>query len=222
MNKELEIKIVIAEQDLIPAEIKIERDELALLASDIKTVSMAADNALAGQVVVQMRKHVKAIEEMRLTRTRPLLDAQKLLKSFYDNHSEKLNSEIVRLQRLGTNFIESENRRVSEEKKERQSKFQEAQTAQFSAANPVQEMISRRKVQNIIAEPEPEANRAKGQTMKQVLRYEVIDILELVKARPDLCKIEAKASAINAVCNPNLPVPGLKLWFENVGTYTTR
>ena len=92
-----------------------------------------------------------------------------------------------------------------------------------------QQMIANRKleaakanVQAVIAAPEPVMEKAKGQTTKQVLRYEVTDILALVKARPDLCKIEAKASAINSTCHPNLPIPGLKLWFENVSTYTTR
>jgi hypothetical protein len=217
-----EIKIIIQEADLIPADMVTEREQYLLCAGGIKSITTANENSMAGQTVVEMRKHVKAIEEMRTTRTRPLLDAQKLLKGFYDSHSENLLAEISRLQRLGTAYIEAENRRVAEEEAERQREFQEAQQAQFSAQTPAQEMLARRKVNQVINTPEPEVNRAKGQTVKQILCYEVTDLMALVKARPDLCKIEAKTSAIKSTCHPNLPIPGLRLWFENQSIYTTR
>jgi hypothetical protein len=234
-----EIKIVINSVDLIPSDMVTEREQYLLCASGIKSITTPDENSMAGQTVVEMRKHVKAVEEMRVTRTRPLLDAQKLLKGFCDSHTECLLSEIGRLQRLGTAFVESENRRVEAEEKKRREEFEAAQAAQLAlddaarkaseSGSITQQMIANRKlesakinVQEIINAPEPVAIKAKGQTMKQVLRYEVTDIFELVKARPDLCKIEAKASAINSSCHPNHPIPGLKIWFENVSTYTTR
>ena len=234
-----EIKILIQEADLIPAEMILNRNEYLQNADAIKSVTTAEQNQCAGECVVEMRKHVKAIEEMRVTRTRPLLDAQKLLKGFYDSHSENLLAEIGRLQRLGTAFIESENRRVEAEEKKRREEFEAAQRAQFAlddaarkaaeSGSITQQMLANRKleaakvsVQAVINAPEPVMEKAKGQTTKQVLKFEVLDILALVKARPDLCKIEAKASAINSTCHPNLPIAGLKLWFENVSTYTTR
>jgi len=234
-----EIKIVIAEADLIPADMVTEREQYLLCAGGIKSIATADENSMAGQTVVEMRKHVKAIEEMRTTRTRPLLDAQKLLKGFYDSHSENLVNEINRLQRLGTAFVEAENRRVEAEEKKRREEFESAQRAQFAlddaarkaveSGSITQQMIANRKLESaqattqaIINAPEPEVNRAKGQTMKQVLCYEVTDLMELVKHNPQLCKIEPKASAIKSTCHPNLPVPGLRLWFENQSTYTTR
>lgn len=217
-----EIKILINGDDLITPEVSFNRNGLALSAYNIKSVTTAGQNQISGECVVKMRKHVKDVTADRMKRTKILDDAKKLIMDFYGEHCEILETEIKRLTNLGTNFIESENKRVAEEEAERQRKFKEAQEAQFNATTPVQEMIARRKVQNIIATPEPEVQKAKGQSVKQALRYEVTDILELVRHNPQLCKIEVKASAINATCHPNLPVPGLKLWFENVATYTTR
>jgi polyribonucleotide nucleotidyltransferase len=165
-----------------------------------------------------------------------LLDAQKLLKGFYDSHSENLMSEIVRLQRLGTAFVESEQRRVAAEEQKRKDEYEaklkaelDAIAAVRKAATPAQEMIANRKLEvakaattEIINAPEPVMEKAKGQTMKQVLKWEVTDLMELVKHNPQLCKIEPKASAINSTCHPNLKIPGLRCWFENVSTYTTR
>jgi len=234
-----EIKIVINAEDLIPADMVQEREQYLLCAGGIKSITTADENSMAGQTVVEMRMHVKAIEEMRTTRTRPLLDAQKLLKGFYDSHSENLNAEIIRLQKLGTAFIESENRRVEAEEKKRREEFEAAQRAQFALDDAArkaaeqgsiaQQMIANRKLaqaqaatQAVINQPEPTMEKAKGQTMKQVLKWEVTDLMELVKHNPQLCKIEPKASAINSTCHPNLKIPGLRCWFENVSTYTTR
>jgi hypothetical protein len=239
MNTPPEIKILINEADLIPSEMTTQRDQFLLCASGIKSITTSDANAMAGKTVVEMRKHVKSIESERKERTKILDDAKKLLMDFFGSHNESLVAEIDRLQKLGTSFIESENRRVQAEEQKRRDEFEAAQRAQFAldeaaqkaeqSGSITQQMIANRKleaakanVQTIIAAPEPTMEKAKGQTMKQVLRYEVTDILALVKARPDLCKIEAKASAINSTCHPSLPVIGLKLWFENVSTYTTR
>jgi hypothetical protein len=235
-----EIKIFIAGDDLISPDVQTERNALVLSAAEIKAVTTSSQNNRAGQTVVAMRKHVKATTADRMTITRRFDDAKKIVMDFFEAHNLPLEGEIIRLQRLGTAFVESENRRVAIEEKKRGDEFEaklkaemEALAAAEKAATPVQEMIANRKLEiaqaatmKIINAPEPEVEKAKGQSFKQVLKWEIDEstggILALVKARPDLCKIEAKASAINAVCHPNLPVPGLKLWFENVSTYTTR
>ena len=231
-----EIKIFIAGDDLISPDVQTDRNALVSSAAEIKAVINSSQNNRAGQTVVAMRKHVKATTADRMTITRRFDDAKKIVMDFFAAHNENLENEIIRLQKLGTAFVESENRRVAIEEKKRKDEFEaklkaemEAQRTLNMATTPVQEMIANRKFEiakaatmEVINAPEPEAAKAKGQSFKQVLHYEVTDILELVKHNPQLCKIEAKASAINAVCHPNLPVPGLKLWFENVATYTTR
>ncbi len=239
MNTLPEIKILINQADLLPVESSAERDSLINEAVRIKSISNVLDNSSAAKSVVLMRKHVKTIESMRVERTRPLLDAQKILKAFYDSHTETLQSEINRLQRLGTAYIEAENKRVEAEEKKRREDFEAAQRAQFAlddaarkaaeSGSTVNQMLANRKletakanVQAIIATPEPEMKKAKGQQFKQVLKWEVTDLMLLVKHNPQLCKIEPSASAIKSTCGPNLQIPGLRCWYENEAIYTTR
>jgi len=234
-----EIKIVINAADLIPAQLELDRNELIQNADAIKTVTSSDDNQVAGECVVGMRKHVKATTASRLAITRRFDDAKKLVMDFFEKHNAPLDAEIIRIQNLGKNYLEMENRRVAEEEEKRRKEFEAAQQAQFALdeaarkaaeyGSLTQQMIANRKlesakitVQEIINEPEPVAIKAKGQTMKQVLKWEVTDLMELVKHNPQLCKIEPKASAINSTCHPNLNIPGLRCWFENQSTYTTR
>ena len=234
-----EIKIIIPSENLISAETKQVAIELLAKAKSISLVTTAEQNQDAGRSVVALRKHSKAMDASRMEKTRKLDDAKKIIKDYFDEHCAPMTAEIDRLQRLGTAFVENENRRVAAEEKKRRDEFEAAQRAQFAldeAARKAAEtgsiasqMLANRKleaakanVQTIIAAPEPEANKAKGQQFKQVLKWEVTDIFELVKARPDLCRIEANASAIKATCHPNLAIPGLRLWMENEAVYTTR
>lgn len=78
------------------------------------------------------------------------------------------------------------------------------------------------KVQSIISTPAARVEKAKGQSVRQVLCYEVLDIHEVYKARPELCKLEISPAAVKSTCDPKFPVAGLRLWWENKSTFTTR
>ena len=67
-----------------------------------------------------------------------------------------------------------------------------------------------------IAAPPPEATKTAGQSFQaRTLGWECTDPIALWNARPDLCEPpKPKASAIKAVCSPEHPVPGLRLWWE--------
>ena len=73
-------------------------------------------------------------------------------------------------------------------------------------------------LQALITAPPPEKARAIGASTRRVVRWEVLDVRALYAARPELCTLEAKASAINATCFPEMPVPGLRLWWEDKTT----
>lgn len=76
-----------------------------------------------------------------------------------------------------------------------------------------------------IAQPLPEARKVTGAATRRVVKWIVTDESALLRARPELFKIEVKASAINAICKPNRldsskenpdksSIPGLTLWYE--------
>lgn len=58
----------------------------------------------------------------------------------------------------------------------------------------------------------PAAPKAQGVSIGEKWTFEVLDILALVKARPDLCRIEANTSEINkAISLGSRDIPGLKI-----------
>lgn len=221
------------------------RNELALRGRGITTITTAAANEEAGAVVREMRAYVKSVEDMRVILTKPLLDGQRLLKALADDHVGPLKDEITRIERTGFAFVQAERRRIEEEERKRQEAFAKAEQERVEAEQKaaaaarkladdeskrnvnavakaeVKVIAAEEKVQAIIAAPPPEVARVAGQKVRKTLKYEVTDINALVKARPELCKIEAKASAINATCTPEMPnpPPGLRLWWEESTTY---
>ena len=231
----------------IPQDVILARDEMVVQASQIKSISTAEVNGNAGASVRQMRQYVKDVESVRVAITKPLLDGQRLIKATADEHIAVVTAEITRLEKLGTLWIQSERQRVEAEEKAKRDAFLAAQKAQFEAdekariaaekaaqdatdiKSKLAAMDAARRLsqaqaatQVAIAAPEPEENRAKGQSVRKKLCWEVVDIQALAKARPELVRMEPNAAAINAVCNPNLPVPGLSLWFEEKSTYSSR
>ena len=194
----------------IDGEAENRRNELAQSALAITTIATADQNAVARNVGVEIRTYLKDVEATRVQLTKPALDWQRALKRMSDDHTAPLEAELQRLERLATTFLIAEEARVTAETKARLELAAEAKTqADFDT---------------ISNEPMPEVAKAQGQTLRKVLKWEVTDLIALVRARPDLCKIEPKASAINATCipeMPNLPL-GLKLWWENASTFSTR
>lgn len=229
----------------ITAEVEEARNAIALKGHSIKTVTSAETNEQAGAVVREIRKYVKDVESLRVSLTKPLLDGQRLLKSLSDDHCAPLIAEQQRIEKLATDFMVAEQRRVAAAEEVRRVAFEKAEATRIAAEEAARKAAERMTtdaglakskkleakavaaavaVQTIIAAPLPEGQRTKGQTFKKVLKWEVTDLNALVKARPDLCKIEAKASAIQATCvpeMPNLPL-GLKLWWENQSVFTSR
>ena len=68
-----------------------------------------------------------------------------------------------------------------------------------------------------VAAPPPEATKTAGQSFQdRVLGWECTDPVALWNARPDLMNAPTpNPSAIKAVCAPERPVPGLRLWWES-------
>ena len=137
----------------------------------------------------------------------------------------------------------AEKRRVAAEEQARHLAYQKAENERREAEAKAQAAAARAKteagealavkavdkaneavqrVQDIIAAPLPTMQRSKGQSVQQVLKWEVTDIKALAAARPDLVRMEPNAAGIKSTCVPEMPVPGLRLWWEDKATFTTR
>lgn len=103
---------------------------------------------------------------------------------------------------------------------------QEAEEARAQAEAQIEQarVDSLAKLQEAVAAPIVE-HKVAGAATRRVCKWAVTDEKALLKARPELFKIELKRSAVNAVCFPSgyeftadqpdaTSVPGLKLWWE--------
>ncbi len=235
------------------AESEENRNKLALRAQSITQITTAAENDIARCCAVDIRKHSKLVEAIRVELTAPLLNAQRQLKSLADDHLGPLTAELSRLERLATNFQEQERRRVQLEEQRRQEEIVrlererlelEAKAAELAAKANTEKQLDKaiaaetvaiaknEQVMAAVMAPPPVVARASGQQFKKVVRYEVTDLKKLYAARPELCNLEIKPSAVNATCMPfgnatfdqpdTEQVPGLKLWWENKTTFSSR
>lgn len=192
----------------VNAEAEEQRNALVLSAKEIQQVTDATENRQARDAVVAMRQHLKSVEAARTELSRPLREATSQLKALADDHNSPMTVEINRLQSLATEFARQEQERLDADNKARQELIAEARNG---AA-----------IESLLAD-QPTINRAHGQQSRELLRWEVTDIEALYKARPDLCRIEPSAKAIQALCIPEMPnlPPGLKLWWEKRVVFTT-
>lgn len=192
----------------IDGEAEDRRNELALEARQITSIATPEQNDKARNICVEIRTHLKEVEAERVVLNKPLRAAQAMVNDLAAKHGEPLQAELDRLQRLAATFLQAEQVRVAAEMKARLELAAEAKTDEDF---------------NVISnEAMPSAARATGQQFKRVFKYEVLDIHAVYLARPELCKLEIKASAVNATCVPEIPVPGLKMSWQNVALFTTR
>ncbi len=220
-----------------------ERDEIQCRANMVSKITCAEENNAAREAAVEIRRYIKSVESTRTSLTKPLLEAQKTMKGLADQHVAPLAQELVRLESLAADFLVADQRRVAREEAARQEAYQQAETArraaeqaalaaaaaiitesQLDAALAVEQVAiaAEATVQQIIQAPAPRIDKASGQSIKRVMRYEVTDIRALAAARPDLVRIEPNCAGIAATCVPEMPVPGLRLWWEMKATFSSR
>jgi len=223
----------------ITSDAEEQRNELALAAVKCKSVSNVDEQAKAASAAVGIQTYIKSVRDAGLAFRRPINDFASLIKKTEDEHIYPLLEEKSRLGVLLADFDAKERRRVAEEERKRQAQFQQAETDRLEKERLANEAATKAEasgnkkaikkaeqladaataagdtVQSIIGAAVPERSRASGVAVKEVLKWEVTDIGTLYRARPELCNIEPKASAIKATCNPDKAVPGLKLWWKN-------
>ncbi len=219
------------------------RNELALEARSITSIANADEQQRASTMGSAIQKYIKSVGAARLELARPLNDAAKLLIQLETDHCAPLLAEKDRLGRLVTQFQQEERRRVEREEQARAEAIAKLEAERIalekqaqSAAGTIQSesdlnraieaekaaLEANQAARQAIVAPLPEMNKARGAATRRVLKWEVVDLNALYKARPELCRIEAKASAINATCVPEMAVPGLRLWWEDATSFRAR
>lgn len=218
------------------------RDNLVALAGEVKSVTTVAEQGTAVAICRSIRQHLKDVEEVRVEVKAPLLAAERKIDELAKNHVAPLKLDLTRIERIVNVFQDAEDERVAAAEAKRLADFEAAERERQKAEQAAQDAIratqatadgpddeeaymtaqdakamavrATEKVQATMDVPEARSVRAAGQSRKQVMRYKVTDIHALYKARPDLCKIEEKPSAILSVCTPEIKIPGLECWYE--------
>ena len=225
------------------------RNQLALAAVAVKAVTNPKEQDTAMAAAQDIQGYVKDVQRAGLEFRRPITAFTSLIKKTEDDHLAPLLVEKDRVERVVLGFQQQERRRVEAEEEAQRKAYQIAEAARIELERKAREAeaaaaasgkrrdakeaerlaeqaaAAEAAIQTQLRTPPPEVSRATGATIKQVLRHEVIDAATVFKHRPELCKVEVKASAVNAVCiakvgatelnKDETSVPGLCLWWAD-------
>lgn len=220
----------------VSPEAEQKRNELAMVAAGFTQVTNEVEQNSAVEAARDCKSYCKEIEEARLGLTRPLDATKAQIMAIERDHLDPLRNELARVESLVTEFQLAEYRRVQAEEAARHKAYELAEQNRIEADNKARAALDRARTEKgmavaieaenaalaaeqrvlaIIREPLPEVIKAKGVATRQELMFEVIDIKAVYAARPELCKLEISPAAVKSTCVPEMPVPGLKLWFEH-------
>lgn len=216
------------------------RNELVESARAITRVSTADDNANAAATGSALRKMLNDVRAAGKELRTPYRQAADDIKKHEDQFCKPIAEQLDRVERLQVGYVTEQERlaeqdriireheiyRLAEEEARAKRAAEQAGQTGNLAASMVAELraeAASTAIQTAIAAPEPEREKVAGQAFtKKRLCFEVLDIHQVYAARPDLCNVTVKASAVLAVCDPAMPVPGLKLWWESKVTNRSR
>lgn len=218
-----------------------ERDALLTHANTIQTVTSREDNEQVALIGSTIQKKLKEVEETRVSLTAPYLAAQRAIKAAADSFCNPLALAKDRLGRLASVYRQEQERvaeaarqkvaadlaRLQQQEREAAEKARRAVEANDLVGGlmaDIQATALTAAVSAAVAAPPPEATKTAGQSFQdRVLGWECTDPIALWNARPDLMNAPTpKASAIKAVCSPERPVPGLRLWWESKVSFKSR
>lgn len=218
-----------------------QRQTLLDIAGQITRCTTPEENEIITQCGSAMQKMLKTAKKDGLELRRPLNFIADIIKTAEDNFLAPLLPHMARLGQFATVYRQEEERKAEEARQKRAeeiSQMQAIEAREREAARQAQEkgdfttgLIRDMQADNLraatevaIAQPPPEAAKIRGQSFTaKKLGVEVLDSIALWNARPELCNPPtAKLSAINAICTPENPVPGLRLWWEAKVSWKTR
>ena len=223
----------------VTEEAEAQRNDLVFRAVTNAVVTNPVEQNSAVEAARDIRGMLRDVEDTRTALKKPLLDAGRLLDSLAKDFTAPLSAELGRIERLVTDFQQVEDRRVALAEQQRREDYERLAAERLAAEGLARaassamltesdldralrveaEMLrAHETLQALITAPPPEKARATGASTRRVVRWEVLDVRALYAARPELCTLEAKASAINATCFPEMPVAGLRLWWEDKTT----
>jgi hypothetical protein len=206
------------------------RDELVFAAAAVKAVTDPTTAEQAGNALKNLKAFSRDIDDKRTEVKRPIIALGKAIESLAAELTEAVEAEAKRISRLLGDYqleVQRKQREAEEEARKKEQAILEEQQRKAQAAidsgRNVEGKLEKieaqtfEKVALVRAEAAaPVAPKIAGVATRQEVKFEVTDLAELYKARPELVKLEANTAAIKAVlkANPKLQLPGLRHWTE--------
>ena len=226
---------ILAPTFTVSAEAEERRNDLVLRSLANTSVTNATEQNSAVDAGRDARAYIADVKKAGLEMRRPVSAALKTIITIEEDHLAPLIAEVDRVARLVNNFQQQEARRVAYEQELRDiaiarleaDRIEQERLARVSAtamtseadlAAALKQEAEARAVaelsQSVMREALPVVAKAWGVTTKKVMHYEVTDLRALYAARPELCNLEPKPSAIRAVVVVGMAIPGLRIWEE--------
>jgi len=204
------------------------RNSLLITSFQLKVATTAVEANSVGEAARDIRSFIAATRALGMSLRRPLKAAQERIKYIEDDYLKPLEAEQERLERVQGEFTKAERERVALEATARAEAIAALERDRLAAeqlGDPALAKAASEEWLKAVTVPLPEVHKVVGQTTRRVMCYEVTNIAKLAAARPELVKIEPKASAIRSVCVPRFletsderddqTVPGLTLWWDD-------
>lgn len=225
MNDPIELKDFNGEVAIIPdayvvREKAIEESEVITEVVDDFTKGMAVD------ALKSIKQIISKTESARKQLKAPVIAlGKKIDQCAKDYLGGKMISEQARVNKLLNGYtqeqlrIQREEQRKLQEEQQRLELERQAERRKLEAAKDAEEKaaISQKIQQTTQAAADTAAvvkhkPKVDGVTVREFTNFEVLDIMELAKARPDLVKIEPKRKEILALIKTEKEIPGLRIF----------
>ena len=217
-------------------------DEALELASNLHSelaavvvVNSPATQAVAVDIARNAQGFLKQVEACRKAVKAPVIEFGRRIDALADELAAPVKTEMTRVGTMVAKFQQAEQARVEQARREKEeadraairAKFEADEAARKAAAAMNTEAdlqaaveaeaaakLREKQMYDTLTAPTPSAVKASGSVTKKVLRYEVTDIKAAFAAAPHLFSVEIKPSAVNATCNADSKIPGMKFWEE--------
>lgn len=198
-------------------------NDLIKSAQDCQVVCLETAKA-ATDIKDRIKKAGKFLEEKRTAITKPTNDFLKTINNFFKGFSEPLgNAERAINQKL-INFQKEEARIEAEKKRKEQEELaekarleaeklmEEGKEKQANLVAKAAEVIAKEEIKEEVKSFKSEIGTFK---IRKIWKFEVVDLAELAKNRPDL--VVANNVAINAQIKEDIrEIPGLRIYQEEI------
>lgn len=231
----------------IAPEAHTQKEDALGTAALVRAVTTPAQQEFAVAALREIKGIKKKIEDSRRAIKAPVLTLGKDIDSAAATFCAELDAEESRITKAVSTYQAEEARKAREAEEAKQAELRRIEHERLAAereaqrkadeearaarsleaaedaakrheAEKLRAAVEAQKAREaVIVKPVVAPARAEGMAVRQVPRFEIIDIRALAFARPDLVRVEPNTMAINnEIKSGNLTITGLRCWMETV------